>query len=325
MTVLVVLLYKYRCYKIIHGWLLITSVLLLFFFNFIFFLNILEVYNVSLDWISAGLVMWNFGLIGLLAVHWKGPLMLQQIYLIIISALLALTFIKYLPDWTTWFVLGAISLWDLVAVLCPFGPLRILVETAQERNEPIFPSLIYSSTVAWIVNMATEDETETNDSQNNQSNSNTSRGNRNRRNIQIAAPEAEPENADDVDIEFSTSQPNRHSENRLRGINDDDSEEREATEDEEDDQSGVKLGLGDFIFYSILVGKAASNRDWNTTIACFVAILIGLCMTLLLLAIFKRALPALPISIAFGLIFNFATSGLIAPFSDSLQSNQVYI
>jgi len=237
-TVAFVILYKFRCLKVIYGWLITSSLMMLGMFGGFFFFYLLDAYNSAFDWISMAVLLWNFSTVGIVSIFWHAPTKVNQGYLIIISALLAIFFTRF-PEWTTFAVLAIIAIYDIVAVLSPCGPLKYLVETAQQRQEPI-PALLYNASVYIFM-------------------------------------------ADQVE------------------------------EPQKKRKKGVKLGLGDFIFYSVLIGRAAMF-DMITVFTCFVAIITGLFLTLLLLAIFRKALPALPLSIFLGLIFYFLTRVSLLPY-----------
>ncbi|KAL7673876.1 hypothetical protein ACOME3_000156 [Neoechinorhynchus agilis] len=232
--------------------------------------------NANIDIISVVFGIWNIAITGILTIHWHGPLRLRQMYLILVSVLVALVFYKYMPDWTSWFVLAVICAWDLFAVLAPFGPLRILVKTAQERNEQLFPSLVYSSTCMYTIMTKTNDnEARTDDPGF----------------VENGIPEEQ--NASSIPSRYTPF------------------------------EQGVKLGLGDFIFYSVLISKASHETNWSTTLVCISSILFGLILTMILLALFQKTLPALPISITLGIITYFTTTYAIEPFVTHILIEQM--
>uniref|UniRef100_A0A7S3G0Q4 Presenilin n=1 Tax=Palpitomonas bilix TaxID=652834 RepID=A0A7S3G0Q4_9EUKA len=386
MTVVLVILYKYRCIKVIIGWLCVTVALLLGFSGgfmvYTFFYN----YNIRADVISLSLFQYNFAVAGVVGVFWKGPLKFKQVYMVIVSVVMAWVF-SMLPEWTNWAILFALALYDIIAVLAPCGPLKALVKMSQQRNEPI-PALVYESEGVKQEERGEErtsrggggarvevemSEVKKGDKQKGdrvkaerggsarvaasppssmdgdgreraESKEERGKGNeweRQERGRALSASTPSPVNLseDEVDSDevlqrnllgekvdsagqsrqgggageggkgVKEGREKESGERRRDSVpHPADVEvvgeelEEEEEEEEEEENSGVKLGLGDFVFYSVLVARAALF-DLPTVVACFIAILAGLCITILLLAAFKKALPALPFSIAFGIIF----------------------
>ena len=88
--------------------------------------------------------------------------------------------------------------------------------------------------------------------------------------------------------------------------------------------NSIKLGLGDFVFYSVLISKA-SMYGFVEFFTTFLIVLSGLGATLVLLAIHKIPLPALPFSILFGVFFYFMSRFFISPFLWNCSLLPIYI
>jgi presenilin 1 len=377
-TFVLVALYYYRCTGFLKNYMRFSAFFVIFSMGGAIVAAVLRRLGAPLDAPTALLLLFNVSALGVLSVFASAvPILVRQGYMVALAVIVA-AWLSRLPEWTTWIMLVALALYDLVAVLAPRGPLRMLVELASSRDDEL-PALIYESrptvgpatssssyaAVTGSVEMqAMSDSGQIGRSQYDRvereedgrravvemrnlggSRSGIGENNRSRgfvhrmgnleREVPVLVTEL-PSNQGEssqhavIQIEQSeeeesaplvpaastnnaaSNEEQRHSSSSSEPI---DFEMFESTR-------GIRLGLGDFVFYSVLVGRAAMY-DLMTVYACYLAIIAGLGCTLILLSICRHALPALPISIMLGVTFYFLTRLLMEPFVVGASTNLV--
>ncbi|CAH9127509.1 unnamed protein product [Cuscuta epithymum] len=329
-TFLLVALYYFRFTNFIKHYVRLSVFFVLTSMGGSIFLSIIQHFNIPIDVITCALLLFNFSILGVISVFSQGvPILLNQMYMVSVGIIVAVWFTK-LPEWTTWVCLVMLALYDLVAVLAPGGPLKILVELSSSRNEEL-PALIYESRpseqrsrrgsgVGLLLAGVSDIELQTISG-----NTNVTIGDD--ENIDVRSPHSAVNIQNECEEITEETSPLMTSGNSLTEGHDESTEvrelERQSEEEEEGERErGIRLGLGDFIFYSVLLGRAAMF-DLLTVYACYLAIISGLGCTLILLAVCRHALPALPISIALGVMFYFLTRLLLEPFVVGASTNLI--
>lgn len=309
LTFLLVLLFYFRCTQFLKAYMAFSSLVVLGFLGGEVLLLLIAHFYIPMDIVTFLLLLLNFSVVGVVAVFLsKVPILVNQGYLVIIGVLVAYWF-TLLPEWTTWALLIAMSLYDLAAVLLPGGPLRLLVELAISRDEEL-PALVYEARPVdqyrpEIGRRHWRERRGLSTISNLKSNGVDSGEPISQDISSVVAEEGLSVSA--VTAPLLQQQLGRRREEDVEGIG------LSST-------GAIKLGLGDFIFYSVLVGRAALY-DFMTVYACYLAIMAGLGVTLLLLAVYRKALPALPVSIALGIAFYVLTRASLEVFIVQCSTN----
>lgn len=320
-TFVLVLLFYLRCIKFLKFYMGFSACTVLGFMGGGIALFLIEDFSVPIDCITFLLVLFNFTVVGVMAVFMsKMAILITQGYLVVIGVLVAYWF-TLLPEWTTWVLLVAMALYDLAAVLLPGGPLRLLVELAISRDEDI-PALVYEarpvsnnhdlgSNGGVVQRRLWRERRDSGSDQGENLNANSVLGSNLSPGAFLLAGSGQHEtrlvNIEEGRVAEGNTELSAPLIDRGYAREEATSSESLALEGIGLGLSGaIKLGLGDFIFYSVLVGRAAMY-DFMTVYACYLAIIAGLGITLMLLAFYQKALPALPVSILLGVLFYFLT------------------
>ncbi|CAM8973238.1 unnamed protein product [Rhodiola kirilowii] len=361
-TFLLVVLYYYNFTNFLKNYMRFSAFFVLGTMGGSIFVSVVQHFSIPVDSVTFCLLLFNFTVVGVLSIFSVGvPIIVRQSYMVILGIIVAAWFTK-LPEWTTWTLLVALALYDLVAVLAPGGPLKMLVELASTRDEEL-PALVYEARP--VVSRSTRgrgggrgrsldmlvggvSDSGSVEMQNvavDRDNLVEVRGDQEHTFLTVenggevgeTSPLVNRRSSDRSDSGHSNATVSNEMSRRAGSgeteivseersplvdmLNMESEREQQARVDSDESYSrGIRLGLGDFVFYSVLVGRAAMY-DLMTVYACYLAIISGLGCTLILLSVCRRALPALPISIALGIIFYFLTRLLMEPFVVGTATN----
>lgn len=289
----------------------------------------------SFDLITLAVLAWNFTALGMMAIFGvfaHTPLMIQQLYLIHNSSIIAVLVVNLLPGWAPWMLLAVLVIWDLFAVMAPFGPLNLIINMAERGGIVDMPGLVYSTDV--------QPESD--------KDSNSDKSTReviierpdpiaahNRDGVSVDSPSdhgaatgSVPSGARGVDSNPLRDQVKNDAAMKITNQERQSRRKTKTVERRSIEDRGVNIGLGDFIFYGLLIGVTAKGQnpgEYYTTLATFNSILVGLIATLAILALTRRALPALPISIALGLTMAGLSIHLFSSLANSFASEQIFV
>ncbi|KAL2896051.1 hypothetical protein RDABS01_037835 [Bienertia sinuspersici] len=143
-TFVLVLLYYYKFTNFLKHYMRLSAFIILTTMGGAIFLSLIRHFSLPLDAPTCFLSLFNFSALGVVSVFGGGvPIIITQSYTVILGIITAAWFTQ-LPEWTTWVLLVALAVYDLVAVLAPGGPLKILVELSQSRDDDL-PALVYEA------------------------------------------------------------------------------------------------------------------------------------------------------------------------------------
>ena len=403
MTFLIVILYRFKFMKCLIGYMILSSGTLLGILGGNLVQVALHIYGIPLDKGSFAIFMYNFAIVGVLAVFFgQGvPKYVTQGYLIATSVILA-WHLAYFDAWTTWALLFMLALYDLCAVLTPCGPLKALVELMSQEGSPEMPGLLFGAELPKEAkrpgvprNTSSAPGTPSSQAPPTPTTPSTTQdplAAEDDKPLTVDIPLAiakvysltvvgipaasqrvmYPENSDASPV---AAAPLLQSEDPVELPENPNAEQLQAivtvklptqggrleqvarrgkkvylerdrhgipkrllwvdrkgkvfaemkdSDEEGPERNSIRLGLGDFIFYSVLVSKAA-QYSFSTFAACLLVILAGLGGTLVLLSVYHHALPALPISIFLGVIFYLLTRLTVEPWIEAVLSKPYYV